>query len=341
MNTQKFFKDRYVSKYSMATAKVGEKVLLQEELIRIKTGFYSHLVNKCRESYLDKKEEYGKLKSKLPAIAFCGLFNGGHKKENLISYNNLVIIDVDKLPVELIEQTKNKLFSDKYILACWLSPSGVGLKALIVTDSDQIMHKFCFDRIVDHLSANYDIHVDISGSDVCRLCFASFDNNLLCKDFIEAFPMQEDEWLLSLIAEEKNTFKKKIIEDVTRTTLYLQSEKILLYKTEGRNKFEHREMAKKIHTFLKKKKLSITENHQNWTRVAFAVANTFTYDVGKNIFLEFCRLDGPFHDEYKSNQLLEYCYRKRRIGEINFASILYLSVQKGFVVSPIKNKQNK
>ncbi len=189
INTEIFLRDRYVSKYPSATAFAGEDVLLSEELVKIKSGYYSLVVNPCREAFRRNKDEYAKLKSKLPAITFCGLFKGSHKKENLIFYNNLVIVDIDHIPIEQIEDIKEKLFLDKYIFACWLSPSGIGLKALVCVESNPIMHKFCFDRILDYLLANYEIQADVSGSDVCRLCFVSHDEKLFCKKHIETFPM--------------------------------------------------------------------------------------------------------------------------------------------------------
>lgn len=109
----------------------------------------------------------------------------------------------------------------------------------------------------------------------------------------------------------------------------------MMYKTEGRNKKSDRETARKILIFLTKNKKSITYNYSSWLKVAFAIANSFTFDVGKDIFLKLCRLDMDLHDEYKSENLLRYCYCKRRKDEITFSSIIYLSGQAGFVNSKV------
>jgi VirE N-terminal domain len=330
-------KGKYGSKYQLMTSPSGHNVLLIEELQKIKSGYYSHLVNPCREQFKRDRTEYSRLKAQLPVLTFCGLFIGGHKKENLLTYNNIIIIDIDHIPETQIAEIKSKLFSDKYVFACWISPSGNGLKILIKTDTDPLMHKFYFDRILDYLYATYEIQADASGSDICRLCFVSYDKDIWIKDNAEVFPMHEDEWMIKLIAEEKNKIIKKIATSgESSLEIYSQSEKILFFKTEGRNKPAHRDMAKKILTYLKKSKQSITEKYQTWLKVALAIANAFTYGIGKKIYLDFCRLDGPFHDEYKSECLLQYCYRKRKLEEVNFGSIVYLAQQKGFIVSQKK-----
>jgi hypothetical protein len=94
-------------------------------------------------------------------------------------------------------------------------------------------------------------------------------------------------------------------------------------------------MISKIIGFLRVRELSITGSYESWYRVALSIANTFTFDLGRNYFLELCRLDGPEHDEEKSIHLLEYCYKNRRIGEITLSSLIYFAVKKGFIIGNI------
>jgi hypothetical protein len=44
------------------------------------------------------------------------------------------------------------------------------------------------------------------------------------------------------------------------------------------------------------------------------------------------------HNEYKSEQLLIYSYRNRRIGGANFSTIIYLGKDKGFEMGLFKPK---
>jgi hypothetical protein len=90
----------------------------------------------------------------------------------------------------------------------------------------------------------------------------------------------------------------------------------------GRNKATKRNEIQKMIKFLKNKNLSITSDYERWFRIAYAIANTFTYDVGKKYFLQLCQLDGPRHDEEKSINILQYCYVNSR-RSISFGTIRY------------------
>ena len=84
-----------------------------------------------------------------------------------------------------------------------------------------------------------------------------------------------------------------------------------------------------IVTYLKKRRISITATYDRWVRVAFAIADTFTYDIGKNYYLDLCRLDGDDHDEDGSIRLLESCYHSTR-GRITFGTIRHYAQEYGY-----------
>jgi hypothetical protein len=315
-----------VSLYTSLSSKISSSVSLISEIEKIKNGTYKQIILPCRKAFKENKEVYKSLKQKLPAITFCGVFKDAHKTENLIVYNNIVIIDIDNLSDEDLNELKYRIFNDRFVLSCWISPSGNGLKLLIRVNSSAALHKFTFDRIVDYFNAEYNIEIDICGSDVCRLCFISYDENLLLKNNCDVFPISEDDWLLPLITADGAA--KKLNNGLS--SVLHQKEKTLFYKTEGRNNRINRDTAQKILIYLRKSKQSITTSYNDWVKTALAISNSFTYDIGRNIFLEFCRLDGINHDEYKSDALLQYCYLKRKVDLVKFSSIIYLAEQKGF-----------
>ena len=107
------------------------------------------------------------------------------------------------------------------------------------------------------------------------------------------------------------------------------SRRCLLYRTEGKNTPRDRAVIRSILRYLEKRQISITESYDQWVRVAFAVANTFTYDVGKTCFLRLCRLDGDAHDENGSVRLLETCYCDSR-GEVSLGTILHFAQEAGY-----------
>ncbi len=313
-----------------------------EELNKIKEKTYKVSIEECRRVLLeDGKESYTILKKRLPALTFCGTFNGPHSKETLVTFNPLLIIDVDNLLPEEVEAKKALLFQDEHIFACWISPSGNGIKALMKTNATAETHKYYFDAAVKYFDNHYQIAVDVCGSDVCRLCFVSYDPNLLQKNKSKIFEIREED-LVRLFEEGTPKTRRsasRVNSDVKKEfkTNIRDIDSALFHKTEGRNNKQNREQLAKIITFLSKNKLSITSSYDDWFRVAIALANSFTYTLGEGYFLKLCRLDGLCHDDYKSRYLLQYCYRNRRLGEINFATIIYLAQQKGFEVRTKNN----
>jgi hypothetical protein len=84
-----------------------------------------------------------------------------------------------------------------------------------------------------------------------------------------------------------------------------------------------------IVTYLTKRQISITASYDRWVRVALAIADTFTYDVGKKYYLDLCRLDGGAHDEDGSIRLLESCYNNSH-GKITFGTIRHFAQGHGY-----------
>jgi hypothetical protein len=326
----------FISQYVNTQSKVAKNVLLIDELNKIKNGYYKESVELCRNFLeLGQPEKYKQAKSNLPAVTFSGIFSQSHKLENLLVYNKLIVIDVDGLPIETIEEQRKVLYEDIFVLAVWISPSNRGIKVLINTDSNQDTHKIYFNEISNYLKLKYDLNVDKSGCDICRLCFSSYDPNLLIKRECRPFKIDVESIALKLLPEPNDTTKgHKQFAGLNLSDSKV--DKLLFYSTENRNKARDRTSITKIIKYLTKKGYSITSNYNDWYKVGLAISNTFTFDLGKKYFLDLCRLDGLNHDEYKSLYLLEYCYRNRKLDQVNFASILYLTEQKGFSL----NKSN-
>ena len=62
MNTAEILKNKYGSKYQNAKSFSGDKILLIEELKRIRSGNYKTLISQCREAFQTDKKKYRELK---------------------------------------------------------------------------------------------------------------------------------------------------------------------------------------------------------------------------------------------------------------------------------------
>ena len=171
-----------ISRYNNAFGTENIKVYLNDELENIANGKCQTIISDCRQLIQSgNKAAYNALKKKLPALTFSGTFSGAHKKENLQIYSKFIVLDIDNLQPDKVESEKQKLFADKYVFASWISPSGNGIKLLIRITSEAEEHALCFLCLSEYFKINYNIEIDKSGSDVCRLCFVSYDKRILRK----------------------------------------------------------------------------------------------------------------------------------------------------------------
>jgi hypothetical protein len=80
---------------------------------------------------------------------------------------------------------------------------------------------------------------------------------------------------------------------------------------------------------LTKRGLSITYSYDEWYKVAYAISNTFTYEIGEKYYLSLCKIDIDKYNENKCRRMLENCYENSR-NNINFNSLVYFANAKGF-----------
>ncbi len=157
-------------------------------LEEIKTGKYKPGIIYLRKSLAEKKEEaYNKAKKSLPAFTPSGKFVGGRKLEFLAEYSNCIILDIDKLSKEQLQNAKMVAAQSEFTYACFISPSGNGLKILVKINSDKANHKEAFLLVQAHYESILKLEIDKSGKDLTRLCFYSWDENLYLNENASTF----------------------------------------------------------------------------------------------------------------------------------------------------------
>jgi len=125
----------------------------------------------------------------------------------LIRYTRIIQIDIDGLTSEQLEEYRLKLQSDPYILFCYVSISGKGLKAGITNPNpDPNSHKEAFLNAEYYFRETYNIELDKSTKDLFRACFISSDPkafvNYKAIDFDVVRPTEYD----NIILEEEKAF---------------------------------------------------------------------------------------------------------------------------------------
>ena len=150
-------------------------ISLDKALERIKSGQQLERINEIRNGDRDQK-------IKLPIVLFSGKF-ASRKDEDLRQHSGFIVLDFDHINVP---ESKKVLATDKYVHACWVSPSGDGLKALVrVTNPDK--HREHFRALCEYFDSQYGLEVDPSGINESRACFESYDPELVQNGSSEKF----------------------------------------------------------------------------------------------------------------------------------------------------------
>lgn len=149
---------------------------MEQALDRIQNGKSKDTIERFR----DTREREDKMS--LPIVLWSGTFNKRADSE-LMEHSGFIVLDFDHID---IEQGKTQVGSDQYVRACWVSPSGDGLKALVKVSNPE-RHRDHFRAIKAYFSKTYGLEVDETGINESRACFESYDPDIIIKDTSDSF----------------------------------------------------------------------------------------------------------------------------------------------------------
>ena len=172
---------------------------LREFLRDVKNGRFRDEVEKIRSLIREgNEEEAQKLKKLLTAVTICALYIGGRRDANLTKYCGMVVLDLDDLSPEEVVRLRAVIEADKHTYACFVSPGGLGLKVLVpVAREDGLLpvdieeikkfHREAYNRVMRYYKALTLATIDVSGKDVGRLCYVSYDPLLFLNEKAAVF----------------------------------------------------------------------------------------------------------------------------------------------------------
>ncbi len=143
-------------------------ISVDEALKRISIGRSELLVSEIRSTV--DKEKANKIKLNLPSICFSGTFKKDRQDIDLIQHSGFIVLDFDD--VENLREKQTDIISNKYCYACWISPSGKGLKVLVKI-ADGTKHREHFQALQETFPG-----IDRSGINVSRVCYESYDTEI-------------------------------------------------------------------------------------------------------------------------------------------------------------------
>lgn len=210
-------------------------ISVKTALERIKSGKSKSLIEKVRGTHsIDQDGNQVKdpeAKKELPVVCWSGTFKT-RKDGDLEEHNGLIVLDFDHIDVE---ESKKVLSTDSYISACWVSPSGDGLKAL-VRISNKSKHREHFKAIEKYMERTYGLFVDPSGKNESRACFESYDEELIINDSSKVFT--------SLVADDE---EKQVAKHSGNSTDYNKLAVIASMIRRALDGEKHNELVKASH----------------------------------------------------------------------------------------------
>lgn len=128
------------------------------------------------------KERRGFLKGKLPNICFSGKIIKRRTDANLKEHSGIVVLDKDHIgTTEQVEKEKIEVSRLPYVYACFVSPSGDGLKVLVRIPPNIKDHRAHYRALMQIFP-----QLDTTSINESRVCYGSVDENIyINKDAVE------------------------------------------------------------------------------------------------------------------------------------------------------------
>lgn len=167
---------------------------IEKALNRIKIGKSAKMVQEVRNCI--DKERANELKKHLPSVCFSGKFGANRTDGDLLEHSGYIVLDFDNCDVT---EQKKKLITHNFVEACWISPGGNGVKALV-----KIKHP---NKHKEHFKALQELfpEVDKSGINPSRVCYESYDPDIFRAISVEPFE--------KLFEEKKQSVEKVGVSD--------------------------------------------------------------------------------------------------------------------------------
>ena len=151
----------------------------------IATGVQKDIVMAIRSELVPLKKD--ELKRTLKGIMFSGKFNG-RGDSSLEEHSGFICLDFDKIPKESMQGVFSTLKNDKYTHICFVSPSGNGFKVVVKIPKDKDKHVAYFNGLKNYYNSSF---FDITSKNLSRVCFMSYDPNIVfnenSEEFVDAF----------------------------------------------------------------------------------------------------------------------------------------------------------
>lgn len=198
-------------------------------LLAIKEGKFKSEITEIRNSLKENnKNKSDRLKNSLSGFTVSAIFDEKRRKERVIKYYGVMVLDIDNLKdEEEVERIKKEIEKIEYTKMVFVSPSGLGLKIIVETNNTDVeRHTEVYKKLVNYYENQLNVEFDSQTCDVSRLCFFSYDEtayyNCESKIFISKKEKKMMENKVVSNGGEYNKVIERIIEFTKRKQRYVK-----------------------------------------------------------------------------------------------------------------------
>ena len=262
-------------------------------------------------------DKRGDIKETLPAVTISANFPDKRHAKSAHTVTGLIQIDIDKCadPFEL----KTQISADPHTLACFISPSGNGVKAIVRTDASANdadgqtyklnEHKSIFTKVQRYYTQHFNVEIDKQCSDISRLMYYSHDPEIYIN--LDATPLQEIEEpragvILEKIEYDRNASKPKA-----------------------------KRIPKKVLDIVEQIESSgVSLSYDDRFKMGMSFVNEYG-EQGRELFHRISRNHENYNAEKFDAKLNDFIASSR--GEISLGSFFHIAKEQGFI--PDKNAE--
>ena len=258
-----------------------------------------------------------------PYVTISGVFSYCNDT-SLVSHSGLLCIDLDG--VEDVEDLKRKLTTDGHFFTtlAFRSPSGNGVKWIIVIDLAKADHKTWFHAVRNYLLATYheltEKQVDRQCQNVSRACFLCYDPQAYVN-----LDVHEPELPFDPI-----TWAGKSME--ARKSSAAISRKLASANSQPLHPMEELAKARATVRELLRRGANIADSYGDYLKLGFALANGLGNE-GRELYHELCSMS-PKYREHDCERKWQQCMSQND-GRTTIATFYQMAKQAGVDLSSI------
>jgi len=193
-------------------------------------------------------------------VTYSGTFTK-RNDQGLIQHSGLLTLDFDHITD--LSELKKTLLADTLIQSklLFISPSGDGLKWIVIIDLAHYTHLQWFRAIAHYLLVTYKLEVDASGKDISRACFLPYDPEVIylpqtTADKIKA-TFNVSDWL-PVITNNKSLFPE-FVKPLEREPLKITETVVIDIEM--------------ITSRIEMAQIDITSKYMDWLNIGFALVD--------------------------------------------------------------------